>query len=125
MEDLNKIYFEVKRLKKVNLNKPEAWEDESLARYLRDTNYVTLDDIRTAKNKIENHKLEEATPVKQVAGAIWYAGVDQFRSLTPKRLLFILTHLDKLLPFMPESFVKKIVKALDAIADKVYETIEK
>ena len=111
-------------VKRLNLKSsdPVVWEDESLAQYLRNNTHTTLEEIRTAKKKIKEHKLSESNIFQRILGLLWYGVLGNIK-LTPKTLVKILTHLDQLLPYISDKRAKEIIKVLDKIAESVYKNM--
>ncbi len=112
-------------VKRINLksNDPFIWEDESLAQYLRSNTHVTLDEIRNAKKKLEEHKLVESNIFQKILGLLWYGIISNVK-LTPKTLVKILTYLDQLLPYVSDKTAREIIKVLDKIAESIYKNMD-
>ena len=102
---------------------PPKISDERWAQYLRSSTVFTLDEIKTSAKRLTDNKFKESSLIQKLAGLMWYGFIEATGGLTPKRLIWILTNLDQLLPYIPDPMAQKIIMVLDKIAEELYKRI--
>jgi hypothetical protein len=100
------------------------WDDKSLSNYLEKTHRLNLDELRSAAEKLKAVKFEESNLWQKLLSLFWYGFARKELQLTPKKLMYILSNLDKLLPFIPNEVAQKIIIILDQAAEAIYKKMD-
>ena len=95
--------------------------------YLRKLNLYTKEEIEIwRKNLASQFANRESSWFQKLVGQIWYRVVlPKVSELTsPKQLFRVLGQIDKLIPYLPQGYWIAVLKAIDWVADLVYEGMD-
>ena len=98
---------------------------DNLEAYLRSLGVLNLEQIeKWEKILLENSKESESSFLSKMFSLLWFDVVRKHVKLTPKRLVWVLTHLDQLAPYIKGETARDILTFLDNIAEEVYKRIK-
>ena len=100
----------------------EAFEQAQFEAYLKKHGILTREQLTDSMNKmIEASKNRESSFLQKVGSWIWFTIKPE---LTPKRLAYILSNTDKVLPFVNNKALRDILEVVDKLAGYIYESWE-
>jgi len=109
----------------INSSDPFKAIPDDIALYYRANGIPTkaqLDEILSRLKQLSEER--ESGFISKAFSALWFNVVREKITLTPKKLLWILTHLDKLAFFIKGETAKDILLFVDNIADKIYANLD-
>jgi len=95
--------------------------------YLRRLNLYTEAEIKTWRDEIDSQfKNRESSWLTRMIGKVWYNFFlpNVKKQLTAKQIFKLLSQTDKLIKYLPASKWVYILKVIDWVADKAYESME-
>ncbi len=109
-------------LKRKIENTKEEWN-----RYFRKRGVGTLEEYEQWRRNLDRQFREaESSWWQKLWGQVWYRIVlPKITELnSPKQIFKVLSKIDKLIPYLPEGYWIGVLKAMDFVADLVYERME-
>ena len=99
-----------------------AWQGKEFTSYLKKYGILNKEQLVASMNKMTRASADRESSFFQKIGSwVWFKIKPE---LTPKRLAWVLTHIDKLIPFAKGDTFKQILKAIDQMAEWAYNYLD-
>ena len=128
MPDYIPVYADPEEYKRMEFRIPDfIYLEPIVDSYLKRLNLATRKEYDIWRENLEERfKQAESGFLKRLFGQIYFNIIipKAQEYLTPKKLVWVLTQLDKILPWMPNETFKTVVKTIDSVAEYIYKTMD-